>query len=167
MKKLLGLFIAVTLSATIVHAQTGWIAYKGDDRISVKFPSEPKEAMPGTVISTVKDSTIAYVFTIVDFAQVAHIDSTALAPIKATPEFAAQLKTGIKQGLPGVDLSDFKIGTWKGFTSYTSSGVDAQQKQYDIFMFIIGSKLYSLSTIRKQNVSTENRDVYFSSIILK
>jgi hypothetical protein len=166
MKKLFVLVIATLLTVTIVKAQDGWVSHKADERITVKFPSEPKEMVPGSFITASKDSSIAYVFTLVDFLEVAKIDSTTLAPIKATPEFAAQLKSGIGQSLPDVTLADFTIGTWKGFTSYTSNGLDSKKKRYDMFMFIIGNKLYSLSTIIADGKDTKGRDVFFSSIQL-
>jgi hypothetical protein len=165
MKKIFALVITALFAITTVYAQDGWITHKGDNRISVKFPSEPKELTPGSFMATDKDN-IAYIFTMVDFVQVAGIDSVALAPMKATPEFAAQLKTGMKQSLPDVNLADFKIGTWKGFTSYSSSGLDSKNKSYDMFMFIIGNKLYSLSTVKAAGVGVKGRDDFFASIML-
>ncbi len=166
MKKIFTLVIAAMLTVTFAKAQTGWVNHKGDERISVKFPAEPAERIPGSFMAAEKDSSVAYVFTIVDFVKVAGIDSTALAPIKNSPEFASQLKTGMSGSLPGVQLEDFKIGTWKGFTSYTGSGVDAQLKKYDMFMFIIGNKLYSLSTVTRNGGSLEGRDKFWGSIQL-
>lgn len=157
--------MVVLLAVTVVQAQDNWVDHKGDERISVKFPTEPREVITGTFAAKDKDS-VAYVFTIVDFVQVAGIDSTALAPIKATPEFAAQLKSGMGQSLPDVKFDDFKLGTWKGFTCYTSTGVDSQMKKYDMFMFIIGNKLYSLSTIIGNGASLEGRDAFFKSVML-
>lgn len=164
MKKSLFLIIAAMFAVIIANAQSGWVTHKGDDRISVKFPSEPKEAIPGSFIAS-QDSSIAYIFTIVDFTKFG-IDSVALAPIKTTTEFTSQLKTGMKQSLPDVDLDDFKIGTWKGFTSYTSSGTDSKRKKYDVFMFVIGNNLYSVSTVRAYGIGTKSRDDFFASIQL-
>ena len=165
MKKILTLVIAFLLTVTIVHAQQGWVSHKADSRITVKFPLEPKEIIPGTFVSKGSDST-TYVFTVVDFVAVAKIDSTALAPIKETPEFADQLKSGMSQSLPDVQLQDFEIGKWKGFTSYTTSGVDSKKRNYDIFMFIIGNKLYSLSTIVNSNGDGKGTGEFFKSIVL-
>lgn len=166
MKKIFTLVIAAMLTVAFAHAQTGWVTHQGDNRISVKFPSAPVEQIPGSFMAAAKDSSVACVLTIVDFVKVAGIDSIALAPIKNTPEFAAQLKTGMGSSLPNVQLEDFKIGTWKGFTSYTSSGVDPQMKRYDIFMLIIGNKLYSLSTVTRNGGSLEGRDTFWKSIQL-
>lgn len=89
------------LAITVASAQPGWVDHKADERISVKFPSDPAEVVAGTFAAKDKDD-IAYVLTVVDFVQVANVDSVALAPIKNTPEFTAQLKVGMAQSLPDV-----------------------------------------------------------------
>lgn len=154
------------LAITVASAQTGWVDHKADERISVKFPSDPAEVVAGTFAAKDKDD-IAYVLTVVDFVQVANVDSVALAPIRNTPEFTAQLKVGMAQSLPDVTFDDFKIGTWKGFSSYTSTGVDSKKQVYDMFMVLIGNKLYSLSTIRPDGSPTEGRDSFFNSVTLQ
>ncbi|MFI5162185.1 MAG: hypothetical protein ACHQHN_12975 [Sphingobacteriales bacterium] len=165
MKKIFTLIVATVFAATFAHAQTGWVDHKGDNRISLKFPSEPKEVSPGSFAANDRDSVV-YVFTIVDFIQVAGIDSVALAPIKNTPEFAAQMKTGINQSLPNVTFDDFKINTWKGFTSYSTTGVDPAKKKYDMFMVLIGNKLYSFSTVRSDGTDMAGHDKFINSIAL-
>jgi len=165
MKIIFTCILILLTSAVIVNAQGGWVTHVGDNRISVKFPTEPKEVTPGSFMAMDNDSA-AYIFTIVDFVKVAGIDSVALAPMKTTPEFAAQLKVGMKQSLPEVDLADFTIGVWRGFSSYSSAGTDPQKKKYDIFMFIIGNKLYSTSTVRANGVGATGRDYFLKSIIL-
>ena len=135
MKKIYILVISLLITITAANAQDGWVTHKGDNRISVKFPVEPKELTPGSFIAVDKDS-VAYVFTIVDFQVVANLDSVALAPMKNSTEFTDQLKTGMKTSLPDVDLPDFAVGTFKGFTSYSSVGFDSKKKKYNFFMFI-------------------------------
>jgi len=159
------MIVATVFAVTFASAQTGWVDHKGDNRISVKFPSDPKEVTPGSFAVSDKDSVV-YIFTIVDFVQVAGIDSTTLAPMKNTPEFAAQLKTGINQGLPNVTFDDFKIGTWKGFTSYTSIGVDPDKKKYHMFMVLIGNKMYSFSTVGADSAGMQGHDSFINSIVL-
>jgi hypothetical protein len=166
MKRTLSLVMACMLAITFASAQTGWVDHKADERISVKFPAEPAEVVAGTFAAKDKDD-IAYVLTVVDFVAVANVDSVALAPIKNTPEFTAQLKVGMGQSLPDVTFEDFKITTWKGFSSYTSTGVDSKKQVYDMFMVLIGNKLYSLSTIRPDGSATTGRDDFFKSITLK
>jgi hypothetical protein len=165
MKRIFTLIVATVAAVTFAHAQTGWVDHKADNRISLKFPAEPKEVAAGSYAASDKDSVV-YIFTMVDFVQVAGIDSVVLGPMKNTPEFAAQLKTGINQGLPNVTFDDFKLGTWKGFTSYASTGVDPQKKKYDVFMVIIGNKLYSFSTVRTDGTGMQGHDSFLNSIVL-
>jgi hypothetical protein len=68
--------------------------------------------------------------------------------------------------LPNVDLADLTIGTWKGFTSYSTNGTDEKMKRYDMFMVIIGNKLYSFSTVTANGASLQGRDTFFSTITL-
>ena len=166
MKKLLALVIAALLTVTIVHAQAGWVSHKADNRISVKFPNEPKEVIIGTFAAHDKDS-VSYIFTVVDFVAVANIDSTALAPMQDTPEFAAQLKQGINSSLAGVALDDFTIGKWKGHSSYTTTGVNSAQKtKIYMFMVLVGNKMYSLSAVIPDGKTNKGRDDFFASLAL-
>src|ERR1700744_1293138 len=166
MKKILTLVIAALLTVTIAHAQEGWVSHKADSRISLKFPNEPKEVVAGTFAARGKDS-ISYIFTMVDFVTVANIDSVTLKPMQDSPEFAAQLKQGIGSSLPKVTLDDFKIDKWKGHTSYTTTGVSAEEKsKYYMFMVLIGNKMYSLTTVVPDGAATKGRDDFFASLAL-
>jgi hypothetical protein len=165
MKNIYLILISLFITATAASAQDSWVTHKGDNRISLKFPVEPKELTPGSFIAVSKDSSV-FIFTIVDFQVVANLDSAALAPMKTSPEFAEQLKTGLNQSLPDVAFPDFVIGSWKGFTSYTSTGVDTKKKKYDMFMFIIGSKLYSVSTVSNDGVSNQGHNDFVNSLVL-
>jgi hypothetical protein len=166
MKKIISLVILTVVSVTFAFAQTAWVTHKADNRISVKFPAEPKEVIAGTFAVRDKDS-VAYVFTVVDFVAVAGIDSTALAPMQDSPEFASQLKTGITSSLPGVAIDDFKVGKWKGHSSYTTSGVNSKDKsKMYMFMVLIGNKLYSLSAVIPEGKAITSRDEYFGSLTL-
>jgi len=166
MKRVLVFAVVMVLTATVANAQAGWIDHKADNRISLKFPTVPEEKIAGSFIATSSDSTTVFVFTMVDLTVVANIDSVAIAPMKDTPEFAAQIKTGILQQLHDVNLADLTIGKWKGFTSYTTTGSDASMRKYDMFMIIIGNKLYSFSTIVKNGSSLQGRDTFLNSITL-
>jgi hypothetical protein len=164
MKKTLLLISLFAFSVTAIYAQTGWVTHKCDERVSVKFPIEPKELQPGTVMAA-PDSSMVYILTIVDFTQFG-MDSVALAPVKTTPEFAEQIKTGMTGSMPGVTLDDFKIGDWKGFTTYTSAGVNAKRKKFDVLMILVGTKMYSLSTVRLEGIPAKSKDDYFASVML-
>lgn len=157
------LFIAVPF---ITQAQTNWVTHKADERVSVKFPTAPREtAAKGTIVATEPDSSVAYILTVVDFTTFG-VDSAALAPVKATPEFAAQLKTGMGQSMPNLVMEDLKIGEWKSFTSYATTGTDTKKNKYKMMMVIIGTKLYSLTAVCKPTVDTAKADKFFASLSL-
>ena len=166
MKKIISLVILTVISITLAFSQTAWVSHKADNRISLKFPDEPKEVITGTFAAHDKDSS-TYVLTVIDFVAAANIDSTALAPMQDSPDFAAQLKQGMTSTLHGVTLDDFKIGKWKGHTSYTSTGINNNDKsQLYSFMVLVGNKLYSLSVIVPAGRPVAGRDEFFSSLTL-
>jgi hypothetical protein len=166
MKKIISLVILTFVIVTFALAQTTWVNHKADNRISVKLPNEPKEIIAGTFVSRDKDS-ITYIFTVVDFVAVAGIDSTALAPMQDSPEFASQLKTGITSSLPDVSIDDFKVSKWKGHSCYTTTGVNSKDKsKMYMFMVLVGNKLYSLSTVIPDGKSAAGRDEFFASLTL-
>ena len=66
MKKIIWLFVITFVCVTVGYAQDVWVSHKADDRISVKFPNEPKESVAGTFIAHDKDS-VGYALTVVDF----------------------------------------------------------------------------------------------------
>ena len=135
MKKILTLFIISLITITIVYAQDGWVSHKVDNRISVKFPNDPKDVTLGTFETQDKDS-VGYALSVMDFVAMAGIDSVVLAPLKDTPEFMAELKQGIGSGLDGFIMGDFTIGKWKGFSSYTITGVNSAQKT-KMYIFLV------------------------------
>jgi len=166
MKKIISLVVLTIVSVTFTFAQSIWINRKADNRISLKFPNEPKEIVTGTLMAHDKDS-LTYVFTVIDFVAVANIDSTALAPMQESPDFAAQLKQGMSSTLHDVTLDDFKIGKWKGHTSYTTTGVSNKDKsQLYTFMVLVGNKMYSLSAVIPAGKPVAGRDQFFSSLTL-
>jgi len=155
--------MVAVFSVMVVHAQEGWVTHKSG-RLSVKFPVAPKEVQPGTILAS-PDSNKVFVFTVVDFTQFG-LDSASLVPVKATPEFAGQIKTGMSITLKGVTLDDFKIGDFNGYTTYTTAGVDAQKKQYDMLMILIGNKMYSLTAVRRNGIAATDKDAYFASVAI-
>lgn len=164
MKKTL-LFILIVL-ATVMESQaqtTGWTTKKLDERLSVKFPYEPKEFQAGSFMSLSKDSNIVYIVTIVDFKKNFNVDSVAIAPLKETPEFAGQLKTGLTTSMPKVTLADMVMGKWHGFTSYTTTGVDTDKKIYNIQMILVGNKMYSFSTIRRDDKYLSDKEYFLKN----
>jgi hypothetical protein len=154
--------------SSTVQAQTKWINYNIDDKISVKFPSPPNKESDGTLLSLSKDSTAIMSLIILDLAQIANIDSATLAQSKENPEFVAGLRNLMNSKSHFVQLDEFKLGKWHGFTSYSSSGIatDTRNKYYNVYMLFIGTKLYLFNAILSATADSKIKDYYFSSIIL-
>lgn len=166
MKKVPVLIAILVCALFSVHAQTGWVTFKVDSKVSIKFPADPSLLDANTYCVIDSGKKKAFLFTAIDFVKAGGIDSLTLLKQKNTPEFVAKLKTTMEQALTGVNLTDFAIGKWKGYTSYHASGLDDKKKRYDIFIFIIGDVGYCLSTVTKDGVPLDDRDKFFSSVIL-
>ncbi len=160
----LGVILLFILHAAC--AQIAWVNHRADNRVLVRFPTEPQEINPGTYAAHDKDS-VAYFLTVIDFVAVANIDSAGLVLLKDTRGFAAQFKEGIISGLPGILLNDFTISKWRGYNSYTTAGVstDKKTKMY-MFMVLIGHKMYSLLAVVPDGASLKGRDDFFASLRL-
>jgi hypothetical protein len=166
LKKIFFQIIVLLFAVKALQAQDAWVTHKIDNRVSVKFPNQPKEVNPGCFVSTDKDSTV-YFFLGLDMKML-DIDSTHLEEYYHTPEGLGHLKQIITRGFPDSDIGDLKIGTWKGLTSYTTSGINTStQKKIYVFMFIMTNKKLYIQFISIPNgKSTKARDDYFGSTIL-
>ncbi|MDF2432177.1 MAG: hypothetical protein JWP44_1808, partial [Mucilaginibacter sp.] len=87
MKKILFVLVISTIAMNVAHAQSNWINYKMDNKISVKLPAQPQPAQEGGTMVQDKDSLI-YLTVLVDFVKTANVDSTALAPYLSSQQFA-------------------------------------------------------------------------------
>ncbi len=166
MKKILLSLLISALVITIADAQSTWMNYKIDSRLSAKVPNEPKPVDENTVMASDNDGC-AYLITIADFQQLAGLDSAKLAPLAATPEFAGALKTGILSKMPGYTMSDVKVGNWNGYVCYNvDGGNDTQKVKIYTFMVIVGSKLYNLSAVVPAALAFTGKDDFFASLKL-
>jgi hypothetical protein len=161
------LLLVATLAATNpTSAQTSWLTKKIDDRLSVKFPGEPQKTTKNGVDSYIfkGSDSISYSSAFIDFKVVAHADSAALAPIKDTQRFADQLKAGIAGQKANYAFGDIVIGTWKNYTTYILTGSDnADKKKLSLHMILIGSKMYTLTSLVPDGIVTENDKLFFGS----
>lgn len=163
MKNILALITFLIITTTFAKAQDGWVNHKVDAHIAAKFPMEPKEMIPGTIMAMGKDS-IGCLLTVIDLAKLGAIDSATLAGVKEDPQFTSQLKTGIEGGLKGGKLADLTVGKWQGLTTYSSTGTDpAKSLNYIIYMIVYSTTIYSFSTVGHGDTKAK-ADVFFHSI---
>jgi hypothetical protein len=163
MKKAFLLLFIIVLSTKLTKAQTDWINYKVDDKVSVQLPAQPQFKQGGQYVKD-KDSSV-YIVMAIDFVKVAGVDSVQLAPYEPTPEFANQLKTGILSKMSGSTLGDVKIGKWNGHYSYAmEGGNEAKKLKIYVNMVCWGNTMYALMNIVPEQNSTKGRDYFFASL---
>jgi hypothetical protein len=166
LKKIFLLFIPAILSITLARAQSDWISYKIDNKLSVKVPTQPTQADEYTVISQSKDSVI-FVIALIDLQKVSGIDSTALAGLAPTDEFTSEIKNGMAGKMHGYILGDIKTSRWKGYYCYNIDGTNADKKlKTYTFMVAIGHSIYSLTAVLPDNKDPKVKDNFFASLAL-
>ena len=166
MKKLyLALMISI-MAINIAAAQTGWITYKIDERLSAKIPAQAQIIGKGSIKSVSKDSVVCIISKI-DFLSTVQMDSIILAPLLPTQEFANELRSGMRGQMEGFTLGNVKIDRYKGYYSYSLEGTNPTKKsRLYTYMLIVGNNLYAFSTLVPENKSLKVKDIFFSSLIL-
>lgn len=154
MKKICLVLVIALVSVMSVKAQTNWINRKIDEKISVKFPSEPTEAGPGSLMAINTSKSLLCIVTVVDFKTLG-LDERTLDSLKNTPEFTEQVIEGLRNSMSNVKLADLTVGKWNGFTSYTTNGTDATGKVYNMLMIIIAGKMYSATSVAEASALKE------------
>ena len=164
MRKLFVLLITAFLASNFASAQSSWVTYKIDNKLSTRLPTLPKTLNENSVYALDKDSLV-YIVTVVDLLKVAELDSAALVPLAPTADFANKIKQGVEQKMHGFNMGDIKVGKWKDYTSYKlEGGNDAKQLNSFTFMVIIGSKLYALMTLTPENKTGKGKNAFYSSL---
>jgi hypothetical protein len=157
-------FLVIVLSAA--RAQSDWISYKIDDKLSVKMPSTPTPADEYSVIATGKDSLVC-VITKIDMQKAAGLDSAALARLAPTDDFTNSLKTGMQQKMQGYVLGEVRRGKWNNYYCYNIDAANAATKVKSFtFLVVISNYLYSISAVMPDDKSTQPRDDLFASLKL-
>src|SRR3569833_3298171 len=93
MKKIYLFLAAIILTINFSFAQTGWVDYKIDNRVTAKLPTAPQALMEGTVMALTPDSTVCVV-TKINNKAVAKLDSAAIAPMLDSATFRDGLRGG-------------------------------------------------------------------------
>jgi len=166
MKKLCLLLFTAIIVLTAAHAQTGWVNYKFDSKLSVKLPAQPQKYGQNSQKASTKDSTQCIV-TLIDLKASAQLDSAALVPLLPTAEFASALKGSLLGQREGFALGEVTIGKWNGHYSYTFEGTNATKKlKTYTFMVVIGNNLYALNCFVPDGNSIKDKDNFFASLKL-
>jgi len=166
MKKIYLLLFTAFVTITAVHAQTGWVNYKFDNKLSVKLPAQPQKYGQNSQKASTKDSTVCIV-SLVDLKATMQMDSAAIAASLPTTEFAAGIKASMFGQMPGYVMGEVKVDKWNGNYSYTIEGGNASKKlKTYTFMVVIGTNLYALNCLVPDGNTTKDKDSFFASLKL-
>ena len=130
------------------------------------LPSQPRQIDATNVMAT-DSNHLAYVVGLVDLVKTDGTDSTQLAAIATTPGYIKAFRDNLVGAMPGFVMGDIKLGTWHNHTSYTLEGTYTRTnaKVY-MFLFIIGSNLYSITALVPENQSPKGKDDLLASIVV-
>jgi hypothetical protein len=166
MKKILLFLFTSVLTFNTLHAQSTWINYSVDSRISVKVPFQPRKADKYSVIATTIDSII-FVIRKVEMKQAAGLDSAALANLTGTSQFADGIKNEMMTNMKGYLFGDMRQDKWHGYHSYAINADNPTSKTINYtFMFIMGDYLYSFIVISRETKDPKWKEYFFHSIRL-
>ncbi|MBS1524925.1 MAG: hypothetical protein JST19_04710 [Bacteroidetes bacterium] len=158
-KILLGLTLIVT-TFTFAQAQTGWVDYKIDDKLSVKLPGQPEITGKGVTAHT-KDSLSCFVYKIVE------IDSSALAKAISSPGFLDGLKGAMASSQTGLSLGEMKAAKWNGYNRYSVDGTNPSMKLKASFVFlIVGGRIYALGAMMPESHDINEKNIFFNTLKL-
>jgi len=165
MKKiaLLGVALIATSCILTVSAQTGWVKKKLDEKVSVNFPGEPEAKGPSFKLKD-KDG-VSYEARVIDFSLFG-VDSAMMAAEVENGDFADQVKEGILQQSPELEIAKFETGYWNKYPAFNFEG-DIKSKGQKKFgtCIIIGAKMYGLNVEGPTDLATKNKESFFKSIV--
>ena len=169
MKKSQLVFAILFMFSIKATAQEKWVSKKLDEKLSVRFPSEPEKITKNgneSFITKEKDS-VTYGAGLIDMNVIAKMDSATLAPMKENPIFAEKLVAGIALQKPNYKFGAVKIGSWNSLTTYNVSGFEETTKNTIYLQIIfIESKLYTLACRIPANLTTKKKELFFNSATL-
>lgn len=160
MKKVLLALLTIMIAINLVNAQSDWINFKVDDKLSVKLPTHATSIGSGMVAHS-KDSLICYV------SIVGEMDSTALAKLVSTPDFPDGLKTAMIGTQQGLTLGDMKAGKWNGYNCYNVDGENVSKNlKVSFYIIIIGGRIYAFGAMMPANHDIKEKDIFFNTLKL-
>lgn len=164
MRKLCQLLFIAFSTITAVHAQTGWVNYKFDNKISVNLPSQPQKYGENSQRAATKDSTVCIV-SLINLKSAMQMDSTAVAALLPTADFAGFMKVSMFGKMDGFVMGDVRTGKWNGNYSYAIEGTNASKKvKTYTFIVVMGYNLYALNCLVPEANSIKDKNSFFSSL---
>lgn len=167
-------FLAFLLLPLFAFVTADWVKVDLDNRVSINFPSAPKQMDSGGNPMWVQDvdKNSRCMAVIIDFNNYG-LDSISLAAEMEKEEALEQFKTGMLGQIPGATIISENITTTQGkktFELLIDMGAKDTSQLNRMYSksIIAGTKMYSLSFFEKENApQKEMREKYFNSIKIK
>jgi hypothetical protein len=160
MKKVFLLFIVSFLAISVSRAQTNWVKYKVDGKLSISVPSQPVEVTRG-LMSQTKDGLICLI------GNIQATDSVQLNKMIVNGDFANSLKTTMLGDMKGVSFGNVKPGKWHGHYCFSVDGENYNNNLMAYFFYvIIGRYVYTFGCMFPEGQSEKNKDYFFNSLTL-
>jgi len=163
------LLFSILLLSFTTNAQTDWVTKQIDEKISIKFPSDPEKTTNNNAdVFILKGAdSVAYSGGVIDLKNFGKLDSTTLASMKDNQKFADQLVGGIASQKKNYKFGAVTIGKWEMLTVYTVNAYDdANKNKLFVKMIIIGSKLYSFTCRIPDKLDIKKSELFLNSIEL-
>lgn len=145
-----------------VQAQKDWVKQTIEGTTSIKFPKAAEKLGEAPAYQYQGADSIHYVAGFIDLNEMG-LDSATVMASAGTDMFFTQVQEGIKQQVPGIELTTAEINNWKDYPAYYMVGKD--DKNTEIFMRVIflGSRMFSLSVTVPEGQSSVSKDSFFNS----
>lgn len=167
MKKVL-LFVVAIIAINNLFAQSEWVRFKMDDRVSVLMPTTPKkgESENPEMYSLISKDSSSFTLMKLDFESYG-LDSAALTAQVETEAFKDQFTNGFMQELEDSKMDSFTVGKLGNYVTYnlavnykSKTGDTAKTFTYCVF---VGSKLYGF-IYASAAAMQEDKQKFFDSV---
>lgn len=91
------------------------------------------------------------------------LDSATVMGLAGTDMFFTQIQEGLKQQIPGIELTTTEINNWKDYPAYYMAGTDEKKTELYMRIIFIGAKMFSLNMSVPEGQSALTKDTFFNS----
>jgi len=167
-KKIIPLLALITLVISTARAQSDWKAYDIDNKLSIKFPSQPQSMGNGGLAAADKDSSV-YIAMFIDLGlDSSKISNEQILAIFDKPGALEDLKKVMQSKAPGAVLGDLVKISWKDFPCfYTEGTFTGKPFKFYCYMPLINRRLYMITGAVREDAVSKMKNDFWGSLMLK
>lgn len=144
------------------QAQKDWVKQVIDGTVSVKFPKAAEKLGEAPTYRYQGADSVSYLAVLIDLNEMG-LDSATVMNMAGTDMFFTQVQEGIKQQVPGIELTTTEINNWKDYPAYYMAGKDETNTEVFMRVIFIGSRMFSLNVTVPEGQSSASKDSFFNS----